>query len=114
MSRVRAPAAQNEPALLRNDRKEIAWLTLNRPTARNALSSELMASLQAELDGIAGNRSIKVVVIAGAGPAFCAGHDLREMRRNPGRAAAQSFFEQCSRLMQSITKLPQPVIARVH
>jgi enoyl-CoA hydratase/carnithine racemase len=113
--RARAPAVEeSEPVLLRDDRKGVARLTLNRPTARNALSAELMTALQSELDEIAKNRAVKVVVIAGNGPGFCSGHDLREMRRNPSRAAAQAFFEQCSRLMLSINRLPQPVIARVH
>jgi enoyl-CoA hydratase/carnithine racemase len=108
------PAETSAPVLLRDDRKGVAWLTLNRPQARNALSAELMTALQAELDDIAKSRAVKVVVIAGAGPSFCSGHDLREMRRNPSRDVAHAFFEQCSRLMLSITRLPQPVIARAH
>jgi enoyl-CoA hydratase/carnithine racemase len=102
------------PVLLRRDEAGIAWLTLNRPAQRNALSVELMSALQSEIDAIAAEKSIKVVVIAGAGPAFCAGHDLRELRANPGRQGYEAVFQQCSRLMLSLVKLPKPVIAAVH
>lgn len=102
------------PLLLREDRDGVATLTLNRPQARNALSSHLMEAVQAELDAIAADRSVKVVVLAGAGPGFCAGHDLKEMRANPGRETYEALFGQCSRMMLTITRLPQPVIARVH
>jgi enoyl-CoA hydratase/carnithine racemase len=100
--------------LLRSDRKGVAWLTLNRPRARNALTLSLMAALDAELAAIAGDPAIRVVVIAGAGPAFCAGHDLREMRARPQRDAYEETFGLCSRLMQHIVQLPKPVIACVH
>ena len=69
--------------LLRRDADSVAWLTLNRPGARNALSLGLMEALAAELDAIAADATVKVVVIGGAGPAFCAGHDLRELRGQP-------------------------------
>jgi enoyl-CoA hydratase/carnithine racemase len=108
-----APAG-DQAVLLREDHDGIAWLTLNRPAARNALSVGLMAALQAALDAISRDRAIKVVVIAANGPGFCAGHDLREMRANPGRAIYEKLFTQCANLMISIVKLPQPVIARVH
>jgi enoyl-CoA hydratase/carnithine racemase len=100
--------------LLRSDQNGVAWLTLNRPQARNALTLSLMAALDAELAAIADDPAIHVVVIAGAGPAFCSGHDLREMRARPQREAYQETFGLCSRLMQHIVKLPKPVIARVH
>jgi enoyl-CoA hydratase/carnithine racemase len=100
--------------LLRADADGIATLTLNRPAARNALSTGLMRALQAEIDAIAADRSVRVVVIAANGPAFCAGHDLREVRGTPTREAYEALFAQCSALMLSITRLPQPVIARVH
>jgi len=103
-----------DPLLLREDRDGVATLTLNRPAQRNALSIGLMAALQAELDTIAGDPAVKVVVIAGAGPGFCGGHDLKEMRATPKRQAYAALFAQCSKLMMSITRLPQPVIARVH
>jgi len=100
--------------LLRHECDGIATLTLNRPAARNALSMGLMEALDAELAGIADNRGVKVVIIAANGPAFCAGHDLQEIRSNPTRAAYQAVFALCSRLMQRIVRLPKPVIAQVH
>ncbi len=100
--------------VLRQDRDRVAWLTLNRPRAYNALSLELMAALQNELDTIAQDRMVRVVVIAGAGKGFCAGHDLKQMRANDSRAAHEAVFASCSRLMQTILRLPKPVIARVH
>ena len=104
----------SQAVLLRRDEDSIPFLTLNRPQARNALSVALMARLQDALDAIAADRAVRVVVIAGAGPAFCAGHDLREIRANPDRARYEALFAQCSRLMLTITRLPKPVIARVH
>ncbi len=104
----------NEPVLLRQDRDGIATLTLNRPAKFNALSVELLTSLQNELDAIAGDTSVRVVVLAGSGKAFCAGHDLGEMRRDSSREAIAALFGQCSRMMVSMTRMPQPVIARVH
>jgi enoyl-CoA hydratase/carnithine racemase len=105
--------AANDDILQRSDANGIATLALNRPAARNALSTGLMAALQTELDAIAADRSVRVVVIAANGPAFCAGHDLREVRGTPTRDAYEALFAQCSKLMLSITRLPQPVIARV-
>jgi enoyl-CoA hydratase/carnithine racemase len=103
-----------ERVLLRRDADGVAWLTLNRPAARNALSMALMQALVDELAAIGQDATVQVVVIGGAGPAFCAGHDLRELRSRPERAAYQATFELCSRLMTSIVRLPKPVIARVH
>jgi enoyl-CoA hydratase/carnithine racemase len=91
----------------------VAWLTLNRPQARNALSVPLMTALEAALDAIEADRSVHVAVLAGAGPAFCAGHDLKEVRAGDADAH-QALFAQCSRLMLRITSLRVPVIARVH
>ena len=103
-----------EPLVLRDDGADgVTTLTLNRPGARNALSVGLMAALQTELDTIRDDNAIKVVVIAGNGPAFCAGHDLKEMRANKGREIYEALFEQCSKLMLSITHLPKPVIAKI-
>ena len=99
--------------LLRRDSGHVAWLTLNRPAQRNALSAGLMAALHTELDRIAEDRQVRCVVLAGAGPAFCAGHDLRELQ-GLDRAAAAALFQQCSRLMLRIVSLRAPVIARVH
>lgn len=105
--------------LLRHDRDDVAELTLNRPAARHALSGALIAALQAELDAIAADTRIRVVIIAATpGPVFCAGHDLREvtaLRAGPdrGRAAFEDLLGRCATLMQSIVRLPQPVIAAV-
>jgi enoyl-CoA hydratase/carnithine racemase len=107
-------SAVTERVLLRRDEGGIAWLTLHRPGARNALSIGLMEALIRELDAIEADPAVKVVVIGAAGPAFCAGHDLRELRSRPERAAYQATFELCSRLMTRIVRLPRPVIARVH
>jgi enoyl-CoA hydratase/carnithine racemase len=100
--------------LLRYDSDHIATLSLNRPAARNALSMGLMEALDAELAAIADDPDVKVVIIAGNGSAFCAGHDLREIRANPTREAYQALFALCSSLMQRIVRLPKPVIAQVH
>jgi len=107
------PAA-TETELLRRDAGGVAWLTLNRPQARNALSLALMGALDDELARITEDRDTKVVVLAGAGPAFCAGHDLRELRARPDRSAYEQTFAACSRMMLRIVRLPKPVIARVH
>ena len=103
-----------QPLVLRADRDGVATLTLNRPSARNALSVGLMRALQAALDAIAADKSVRAVIIAGAGTVFCAGHDLKELRANPGRQAYEAVFGQCAKLMTSIVNLPKPVIARVH
>lgn len=104
----------SQALLLRHDENGVATLTLNRPAARNALSVAMMTAVQDALDAIAKDGSVKVVVLGGAGPGFCAGHDLRELRANPGKQYYEAVFAQCSRMMTSIVKLPQPVIARVH
>lgn len=109
-----APAATTEKILLRQDELGITTLTLNRPKQYNALSEELLAALQSELEAIAGDASVRVVVIAGAGPAFCAGHDLKQMRATPTKAYYDRLFAQCSRMMMTLMTIPQPVIARVH
>ena len=106
---------QNDDAvLLRDDADGVVTLTLNRPTQFNALSDELLDALQAALDSIATDKAVRVIVIAGAGKAFCAGHDLKEMRANPGKDYMQRLFKKCGKLMTTITQIPQPVIARVH
>jgi len=103
----------SESVLLRSDTDGVCTLTLNRPAARNALSRDLLTALQTELDAIATDRSVRVVVVTGAPPAFCAGHDMREIRANPTQAYYEATFAASSRVMKSITALPQPVIARV-
>ena len=112
-----APAAAapvNEPLLLRHDDGGIVTLTLNRPRQYNALSDALLGDLQSALDAIAGDAAARVVVIAGAGAAFCAGHDLKEMRARPDQGYYRDLFGRCSRMMLTIGQMPQPVIARVH
>jgi enoyl-CoA hydratase/carnithine racemase len=99
--------------ILRHDDGNIATLTLNRPAARNALSMGLMEALDAALAAIADDAAVHVVILAANGPAFCAGHDLREMRATPTREAYEAVFALCSRLMQRIVGLPKPVIAQV-
>jgi enoyl-CoA hydratase/carnithine racemase len=91
----------------------IATLELNRPAQLNALSEAVLEALQGQLDTLAGEPDLRCVIIAGSGRAFCAGHDLEEMRRTPTAAYYQSLFARCSRVMQSIRSLPVPVIARV-
>jgi enoyl-CoA hydratase/carnithine racemase len=103
-----------EKLLLRHDAGGVTTLTLNRPKHYNALSEQLLSDLQSALDAIGKDPSVRVVIIAGNGPAFCAGHDLKQMRSNPRKAYYQQLFAQCSRVMLSITRIPQPVIARVH
>ena len=104
-----------DPLVLRTDRADgLTTLTLNRPGQFNSLSKDMLTALQAELDAIAGNEAVRVVVIAGAGKAFCAGHDLKEMRANHSKEFMQALFRQCGELMLAITRMPQPVIARVH
>jgi len=111
-ARDKPPA--NDAILLRRDVDGVAWLTLNRPAARNALSVALMGAVQDALDAVARDAAVKVVVIAANGPGFCAGHDLRELRANPGRQHYEAVFRQCARLMTTIVRLPKPVIARVY
>ncbi|MCK4713124.1 MAG: enoyl-CoA hydratase/isomerase family protein, partial [Marinosulfonomonas sp.] len=105
--------------LLRKDAGGIATLTLNSPASLNALSDAMLAALQSQFDALATDTSTKVVVLQGAGKVFCAGHDLKEMTRgreaaDGGRAYFQDLFNRCAQVMQSITRLPQPVIAKAH
>lgn len=106
-----------QPVLLRADKGGVTTLTLNRPAQFNALSEELLAALQAALDAIAAESedgdAVRCLVIAANGKAFSAGHDLKEMQANRDKAYYQDLFRQCSDVMQAITRLPVPVIARV-
>jgi enoyl-CoA hydratase/carnithine racemase len=104
----------DEPLILRDADDGIVTLTLNRPRQYNALSREMLEQLQGELDALAGAPDARVVIIAAAGPAFCAGHDLKQMREMHDRAVHQALFAQCSRMMLTLQELPQPVIAQVH
>lgn len=102
-----------EAVLLRSDRDGVCTLTLNRPAQMNLLTGEMLSALQRELDSLRGDRSIRVVVLAANGKGFCAGHDLKEIRELKDQPRIEQLFAQCSRMMQSIQALPQPVIARV-
>ncbi len=104
----------NEPILLRDNNNGVTTLTLNRPKQFNALSQTMLTALQEALDAIATDDSVRVVVIAATGRAFCAGHDLKEMRSHTEQEWQQSLFNGCSRMMMTINQMPQPVIARVH
>ncbi len=105
----------NDKLVLREtDERGVVRLTLNRPNAFNSLSDGMLAALQAELDAIARDDAARVVVLAAAGKAFCAGHDLKEMRAEPSLDYYQRLFAQCTQVMLAIQKLPVPVIARVH
>ena len=108
------PGESEEPYLLRHDAAGITTLTLNRPQEFNAMSSAMLETLQQELDQIAADQTVRVVVLAAAGKAFCAGHNLKEMRAHPEQSFQQALFDRCSRMMMTINQLPQPVIARVH
>jgi len=99
--------------VLRQDAAGIATLTLNRPKQYNALSQAMLGALQTALDAVAADKTVRVVVIAGNGPAFCAGHDLKEMRANDDPTFHQALFAQCGQVMLTLNRLPQPVIARV-
>ncbi|MGB4925317.1 MAG: enoyl-CoA hydratase [Giesbergeria sp.] len=96
------------------DARGVVTLTLNDPARFNALGSEMLAALQEALNGLAGDDTVRVVVLAGAGKAFCAGHNLKDMAAHPELAWYQQLFSQCSRMMLSLQQLPVPVIARVH
>ncbi|MGB8856978.1 MAG: enoyl-CoA hydratase [Burkholderiales bacterium] len=100
--------------LVRHDQTGVATLTLNRPQQYNALSNALLDALLSELNKISDDKHVRVVVIAGAGKVFCAGHDLKEMRANYALSATEALFKKCSELMIKLTLLPQPVIAKVH
>src|SRR5712664_999427 len=103
-----------EPLLrCERDARGVLTLTLNRPQAFNALSEAILAELQSELDAIAQDESVRVVVLAAEGKAFCAGHDLKEMRAAPSLDYYKRLFAQCSDMMLTIQQLPVPVIARV-
>ncbi len=106
----------SEQPLVRTERdaRGVVTLTLNRPQAFNSLSEGMLEALQRELDRVAADESARAVVIAGAGKAFCAGHDLKEMRAAPSQAYYERLFGQCARVMMAVQKLPVPVIARVH
>lgn len=102
-----------QPILLREDRDGICTLTMNRPQQLNLLTSEMLAALQREFDSLKTDSKIRVIILAGAGKGFCAGHDLKEIKALKELPKIEALFGQCSRMMQTIPVLPQPVIARV-
>ena len=105
----------DEPLVLHEkDARGVVTLKLNRPQAFNSLSEGMLEALQSALDGVAADASARAIVIAAAGKAFCAGHDLKEMRAEPSLDYYERLFAQCARVMLTIQKLPVPVIARVH
>ncbi len=107
------------PLLDRADLDGVATLTMTAPERLNALSDEMLATLQSAFDQIATDRSVRAVILAGSGKAFCAGHDLKEMQagrqsKDKGAAYFRDLFNRCAHLMQTIQRIPQPVIARAH
>jgi enoyl-CoA hydratase/carnithine racemase len=102
-----------EPWVLQQRRGGAVFLTLNRPAQYNVLSEQMLAALHGAFESLAADNSVRVVVLGGAGKAFCAGHDLKQMKANPSLDYYQRLFDDCSRLMMRIQTLPQPVIARV-
>jgi enoyl-CoA hydratase/carnithine racemase len=103
------------PFVLRSDAGGVRTLTLNRPETRNALSLGMLQALVTELSILTDDPSVRVVVVAGSGPAFCAGHDLKEIRAADfGNAYSDALFAECARVMLTIVHLPKPVIAQVH
>jgi enoyl-CoA hydratase/carnithine racemase len=108
------PLQTEEPVVLRGrDERGVVRLTLNRPDAFNALSETLLAALQREFEAIAQDEAVRIVVLAAQGKAFCAGHDLKEMRAKPSVHYYAGLFSQCSEMMLGMQRLPVPVIARV-
>ena len=104
-----------DKTVLRTDSDDgIATITLNRPNQYNALSEDVLTDLQAMLDQIAASSNIKVIVLSGNGEAFCTGHDLKEMRARPDQKYYEDLFRRCSRMMLTMVRMPQTVIARVH
>lgn len=105
--------------LERNDTGAVAHLRMNAPDKLNALSDAMLAALQGEFDALAEDRSIRAIILSGEGKAFCAGHDLKEITagrqaEDGGKAYFKDLFDRCARMMTSIQRLPQPVIAQVH
>lgn len=105
--------------LERDDRGGIAHLRLNSPGNLNALSDEMLAALQSQIDALAQDRDTRVVILSGAGKAFCAGHDLKQMQAarqsaDDGRGYFKDLFSRCASVMTGLTRLPQPVVAQVH
>lgn len=103
----------DQPLVIKEHNDQVVTLTLNQPKQFNALSVDVLAALQTELDTIAADSGVRVVVIQANGKAFCAGHNLKEMRATPDRAFQDALFNQCSQMMLTINRMPQVVIAKV-
>jgi enoyl-CoA hydratase/carnithine racemase len=106
--------SDTDAVLTTRDARGVVTVTMNRPANFNALSEEMLGALQQAVDALQGDESVRAVILAGAGKAFCPGHHLKEMVDRQSLAYYQRLFAQCSRLMLSLIKLPVPVIARVH
>jgi enoyl-CoA hydratase/carnithine racemase len=109
-----AESLAREPILLREDDNGITTLTLNRPRQYNTLSEAMLTALHDTLKDIEQDDSVRVVILAGAGKAYCAGHDLKEMRARPDQEYYRELFRKCSEMMLTMNRIPQPIIARVH
>jgi enoyl-CoA hydratase/carnithine racemase len=114
MSAAVSTSAQDSPYLELHQQGGVATVTMNRGSQFNALSSGMLDALQRTFDSLATDPDVRVVVLGGAGRAFCAGHDLREMRASPELEFYQRLFAQCTKMMRTVQAMPQPVIARVH
>ena len=114
MNDLSTGGSKADAVLQRSDLDHVALLTLNRPRQYNALSAALLDALHHEIDAIARDESVRVVMITGAGAAFCSGHDLKEMRALADRQAVEALFFRCSEMMQKLVALPQPTIAVVN
>ena len=104
----------NEDLVLRQQENGVVTLTLNRPKQFNALSEAMLSKLQHELDSIATNEDIRLLILQGAGKVFCAGHDLKEMISKRSEEYYRILFLQCSKMMLTLNQMPQPIIAKVH
>lgn len=114
MSAVAQAIQSDEPLVLEETSAGVRSITMNRPQQFNALSEGLLAALTDALERAGEDDAIRIVVLGAAGRAFCAGHDLKEMRATPDKAYYQTLFAACSRMMLTVTRIPKPVIARVH
>src|ERR1041384_760801 len=103
----------DEPVLLREDRDGVRTLTMNRPQQMNLLTTEMLTALEKEFQSAKNDKAVRVIVLAAAGKGFCAGHDLKEIRALKEQPKIEQLFAQCSRMMQTVTAPPQPVVARV-
>ena len=113
MTAALAERREESPQLLRSDLNGVCTLTLNRPESRNALRDSLIAEVHAAMREIANDPGVRAVILAAAGPVFCAGHDLREMREKNGLDDFRQLFRECAEMMTAIVRLPKPVIAEV-